>query len=88
MARSTGPMIAVGAIAIVNRTVFNGKSMDWRIPIATGIAAALLGLMEKASPDVAMGIAYLALVTVTLSRVDPTIPSPAESALSWFNNTK
>lgn len=88
MAKSTGPIIAVGLIAIVNRTVFNSKPMDWRIPIATGIAASVLGLIEKASPDMAMGIAYLTLVTVTLTRVDPSVPSPAESALSWFNNTK
>lgn len=88
MAKSTGPILAVGIIATVNRTIFNGKSMDWRVPIATGIAASILGFIEKASPDLAMGIAYLTLITVSLTRVDPSIPSPAESALSWFNSSK
>jgi len=84
MARSTGPVLAIGGITILNRTVFNGKSMDWRIPIATGIAAGLLALAEKAIGNGAVYIAYLALAAVVLSRVDPTVPSPAESALKWF----
>jgi hypothetical protein len=33
----------------------------------------------------AVWVAYLALVTITFARVDPDVPSPAESALRWFN---
>jgi hypothetical protein len=85
MARSTGPVLAIGAITIANRTVFNGKGMDWRIPIATGIAALLLSMAEKAIGSGAVWISYLALAAVVLTRVDPSVPSPAESALTWFN---
>jgi hypothetical protein len=85
MARSTGPVLAIGAITILNRTVFNDQPMDWRIPIATGIAAGLLALAENVIGNGAVYIAYLALAAVVLSRVDPTVPSPAESALKWFN---
>lgn len=85
MAQTTGPILAVGAITIANRTVFHGKSMDWRIPIATVIAAGLFALAEKAVGEVAVGVAWLALAGVTLGRVDPSVPSPAESALQWFN---
>lgn len=85
MARSTGPILAVGAITLANRTVFNDEPMDWRIPVATGIAALLLSLAEKAVGDGAVWIAYLALGAVVLTRVDPSVPSPAESALKWFN---
>lgn len=85
MARSTGPVLAIGGITVLNRTVFNGQAMDWRIPIATGIAAGLLALAENAIGNGAVYIAYLALAAVVLSRVDPTVPSPAESALKWFN---
>lgn len=84
-ARSTGPVVAVGAITVINRTVFNGKEMDWKVPVATVMAAGLLALAEKAVGDVAVWISYLALAAVVLTRVDPSVPSPAESALKWFN---
>jgi len=88
MAKSTGPIIAVGAITVANRTIFNGKPMDWRVPIATAIAVGLFALAEKATGEVAVGIAWLAVVGVTLGRVDPSVPSPAESALKWFNQRR
>lgn len=88
MAKSTGPVLAIGGITIVNRSIFNDKEMDWRIPIATGIAAVLFSLAEKAVGKGAVAVAYLALATVVLGRVDPTVPSPAESALTWFERRK
>ena len=78
-------MLAVGAITVVNQTVLNGKEMNWRVPIGTGIAAVGLSLLERVSPGLATGLAYIALVTILFARVDPTIPSPAESALRWWN---
>lgn len=88
MAASTGPVLAIGAITIANRTVFNDQPMDWKVPIATGIAAVLFSGMERAVGKSAVTLAYLALVTCVLARVDPKVPSPAESALSWFNERK
>lgn len=85
MAESTGPVIAIGVITMVNRSIFNGKTVDWRVPIATGIAVSLFSLLEKAWGGGAKMLAYTALVAVVLTRVDPSVPSPAESALSWFN---
>jgi len=86
MAASTGPILAVGAITVANRTVFNGQPMDWRIPIATGLAALVFSGAETViGSDIPRGIALVALVAITLSRIDPTVPSPAESALAWWN---
>lgn len=85
MAASTGPILAIGAITIANRTVFNDEPMDWKVPIATGIAAILFAGAERAFGDVATKLAYLAMVTVVFVRTDPKVPSPAESALKWFN---
>jgi hypothetical protein len=85
MAETTGPVLAIGGITVLNRTVFNGREMDWRIPIATGVAAGLFALAEKATGRGAVYVAYLALAAVVLTRVDPSVPSPAESALKWFN---
>lgn len=88
MAESTGPVLAIGAITIANRSVFNDEPMDWKVPIGTVIAAVLFAGAEKAVGRGAVAVAYLALVTMTLARVDPKVPSPAESALKWFNERK
>lgn len=86
MAASTGPILALGAITFVNRSVFNEQPVDWRIPIATGLAALLFsGAETMIGPDIPRGIALVALVAITLSRIDPAVPSPAESALNWWN---
>lgn len=85
MAASTGPVLAVGAITLANRSVFHGLPVDWKIPVATAVAAGLFALAERAVGQVATGLAWLALAAVVLTRVDPKVPSPAESALAWFN---
>ncbi len=84
MAASTGPILAIGAITLANRVVFNDESMDWKIPIATGIAAVLFAGAERAVGRTASYLAYAALVAVVFVQVDPKVPSPAESALAWF----
>ncbi len=84
MATTTGPVLALGAITVANRTVFNGQPMDWRVPIATAIAAGMFALAEKAMPRAAAALAWTALVAVVLTRVDPTVPAPVESALAWW----
>lgn len=85
MAETTGPILAIGGITIANRVIFNEQPMDWMIPIGTGLAAILFAGAEKAIGNGAVKLAYLALITVVLARVDPKVPSPAESALKWFN---
>lgn len=84
MAESTGPVLAIGALTIANRVVFNDRAMDWRVPIGTGIAAVMFAGAERAFGRTAVYVAYLALVTAVFARVDPSVPSPAESALQWF----
>jgi hypothetical protein len=84
MAESTGPILAVGAITLANRSVFNDKPIDWKVPIATAIAAVLFAGAERAVGRTAVGLSYLALVVVVFVRTDPKVPSPAESALDWF----
>jgi hypothetical protein len=85
MAASTGPILAVGAITVANRTVFNEQAMDWKVPIGTAMAAVLFAGAERAVGRSAVYLAYLALVTVVFARTDPDVPSPAESALRWFD---
>ncbi|MFB6976936.1 hypothetical protein ACFCXC_35380 [Streptomyces microflavus] len=85
MAASTGPVLAIGAITVANRTIFNDEAMDWKVPIGTAIAAVLFAGAERVVGRGAVHVAYLALITVVLARVDPKVPSPSESALRWFN---
>lgn len=85
MANSTMPMLAVGAITLGNETVLNGRPIDWRIPVATAFAAGALALLEKPAPTLAVGVAWLALATVLLTRVNPNVPAPVETLLKAWN---
>jgi hypothetical protein len=85
MSGTTGPILATGVLAIVNRTVFNGQAMDWRIPPATGLAAIGFSLVERVWPKGITLIAWTTFLTVLLTRTDSSIPSPVESAVSWWN---
>ena len=84
MARSTGPILAAGTVTVVNRVVFNTEPVDWRVPIGVGIAAVSLALLERASEPLAVGIAWIALITTLIAPVGAT-KSPVESALDWWN---
>ena len=85
MARSTGPVLAIGAITLGNEVILHNQPINWRVPIATGIAAGLLALLERPAEGIAVGIAWLGLLTLLVARVDPKTPSPAESLLAWWN---
>jgi hypothetical protein len=84
MAQSTGPILAIGAITVGNNVIANNKPMDWRVPIATGIAAAMFALAEKGWKDGAVMLAYVGLVTVLFVRIDPSVPAPVESFNKFF----
>jgi hypothetical protein len=84
MSASTGPVLTIGALTLINRSVFNDKPVDWKVPVGTAVAVVLFSAAERVVGRGAVYIAYLALVTMTFVRVDPKIPTPAESALAWF----
>jgi hypothetical protein len=84
MAASTGPVLAMGGITMINESVLHNKPFNWKIPIATGVLAGMLALVEKASPALATGLVWIGLAAVLLTRVDPNIPSPTESFASWW----
>lgn len=86
MAQTTGPILAIGGITMLNQTILNGKPIDWRVPIATGFMAGAFALFEKGSSKFATGVAWTALLTVLLARVDPKVPSPAETLLKYWNS--
>ena len=85
MAKSTGPMLAVGGLTMANQSIAHDRPVDWRIPVATGLAIGVLALIERASEPLALGLAYTALITVLFVRVDPKTPTVLESLAAWVN---
>lgn len=83
MARSTGPILAVGGLTL-SAHVLDGRGVDLRVPVATGVAAAVLAVAEKAWPAGAVALAWSALVTVLLVRIDNR-PSPVEVFVRVLN---
>lgn len=84
MSETTGPILAIAGVTVLNQTVLHKKSMDWRIPIAAGVAAGGFALLERAAPQAARMAVYAALVTVLFTRING-VPSPTESFLTWWN---
>lgn len=85
MGASTGPILAAGAISLGNEMIVAGKPINLRIITGTAIAAGGLVLIERLSPGLAKGLAWLALMTVLLVRVDPDVPAPLEAFNTWYN---
>ncbi len=83
MARTTGTILAIGGISWANAVLLQDQPMDWRIPVATGLAAGMFALAERAWPDGAVAIATVALVTVLFVRVDPKTKAPVETLMEW-----
>jgi hypothetical protein len=76
-------MLAVGAITIANQSLLakDQQPIDWRIPIGTAIAAGGLALLERVSEPLAVGLAWVALVTVLFVKLDSKTDAPAENIL-------
>ena len=87
MAQSTGIILALGTITFANQSVFNHQPVNWKIPIATGIAATVFaGAETLIGPAIPRGIAMVALVAVAFTRIDPNVPAPAETVSAWLKS--
>lgn len=85
MSQTTGIILATGAVTVANATVFHDKPMDWRVPVATGLASVGFSLAERVWPKGAEILAWTVFATVLVTRTQAGVPSPVESALSWWN---
>jgi hypothetical protein len=83
MARSTGPILAVGGITIANRSLLakEQQDIDFRVIVGTAVAAAGLALLERVSEELAVGLAWIALLAVLFARLDEKAGAPAENIL-------
>lgn len=91
MARSTGPILAAGGITWASQHLFGDEGLDpfdpdvMRIVVGTGIAAAILGLMERPAPDLAVAFAWAALVTVLVVPVNKSKSTPMTLLFDMFS---
>ena len=84
VAQATGAILAIGAITMVNQSLFHDEPLAWKVPVATAVAAGAFALGEKAWPKGVVALAWMALATVLLTRTDPRVPSPLETAADWW----
>jgi hypothetical protein len=88
MARSTGVILAAGALTLANEAVFaplasGGKittHFNWRIVPATAGAALVLAGLEHLSEQFAVGVAWIALVTVLFAKLGNAQPPVVNAA--------
>jgi hypothetical protein len=88
MARSTGIILTAGALTLANEAVFaplaSGGSItshfNWRIVPATAAAALALAGLEHLSGQFAVGLAWIALVTVLFAKLGNAQPPLVNAA--------
>lgn len=88
MSRTTGPILAAGGITLAVGILVHDRGLmpfGARVAVATGIAASGFYLLEQLSPGLAVPLAWLALTTVLLVRLDPKTPAPIEAVADWIN---
>jgi hypothetical protein len=84
MADSTAPILLTGGATLLSDYI-NGQGVQYRVALATGIAAALFGVAEPANRQVVVGVAWLALVaSLIIPRADGK-PGPAQTFLTAWN---
>ena len=89
MARSTGIILAAGGITLANEAIFAPlaggkpitKGFNWRVVPATAFAAMALAGLEHLSEALAVGVAWIALITVLFARLGKA-PAPLENVTS------
>lgn len=98
MGATTGPILAAGGITAFNRLVLVGTGnspipgtlapADYEILVRVGVATAIAGvgfsLWEAATPRTATAVAWLALLTVLLVRIENDVPAPLETLSNWY----
>lgn len=67
MAESVGPVLAIGAVTFVNRSVLHTAPPSWRLPLATGLLAVVAAGAERINPTLVAGIAWIALVATLIT---------------------
>jgi len=87
MSRTTGPILVAGTLTWANQTILSDDKTpenlfenSVRIGVATGLLAGLFFGIEKFASPIAVPLAWVALVTTLVVRIDNK-PTPLERLL-------
>jgi hypothetical protein len=75
MARSTTPVVLAGSVTMLS-DYMQGKGIEWKVALATGIGAGILALVEQADAQVAVGIGWIAFFATLVMKHPNGAPSP------------
>jgi hypothetical protein len=93
MSQSTGPIVTLGLITWANGAILSPQpgrnQLDFaaKVAVGTGIAAGGLALVERISPELAKGVAWVALITALFTRIGGR-KSPVDNLLSWYEKAR
>lgn len=92
MAKSTGIVLAVGAITLANEVIFapllgEKVTVNWRIIPATAGLALALSALERLAPKFAVGLAWLSLITAVTVPFG-NAPTPLDNATKALGYAK
>ena len=77
MSASTTPIVVAGSMTML-ADYMQGRGVQYRVALATGIAATIFSLVEPVDPGLVAGIAWLAMIgSLVVSRPNGA-PSPVE----------
>jgi hypothetical protein len=84
MSATTTPIVLTGGVTMLS-DYMNGRGVEFRVALATGIAAGIFGLFEKADPQLAVGLAWVVFVTSLIVPHANGTPSPVETFLKEWS---
>lgn len=73
MAESTGIILTAGGITFANEWL-QTRTPNWRIPVATGVAALFFNGVEKVYPKAAVGLSVITLISVFVTPIHGKSP--------------
>ncbi len=77
MSESTTPIVLAGGLTMLSRYM-QGKGVQYRVALGTGIAAGIFALAEPADPKLIVGVAWIALAASLVMTRPKGEPSPIE----------
>jgi hypothetical protein len=78
---STTPIVIAGGMTMLS-DYMQGKGVQYRVALATGIAATIFSVVEPADPGLIVATAWLALVASLVVTRPNGAPSPVEVFLA------
>lgn len=86
MAGSTAPILLTGSATMLADYI-QGQGVKWNVALATGIAAGVFGLLERADAPLVVGLAWVAFVGSMVAPRSGGSP-PVEVFLNQWNKVK